>query len=54
MTVRILVVDDDGLNLKLVAHALQGEGYELISARDGEQALEQISKQAPKSSCAPG
>ena len=37
---RILVVDDDQLNLDVLVECLREEPYELISARNGVQALE--------------
>lgn len=36
---RILAVDDNPANLKLVEFLLDGEGYEIRTARDAEQAL---------------
>ena len=36
---RILVADDDEDILQLVAMILEGEGYEVIAARDGEEAV---------------
>jgi len=41
--IRILVVDDEPVNIKLVQAHLSGLGYEVIIARDGEEALEKIS-----------
>ncbi len=35
---RILVVDDDPLNLQFLTDLLQSRGYEVVTARDGEQA----------------
>ena len=37
---RILVVDDDDLNLDVLVECLKNESYELIQAHSGEQALE--------------
>jgi CheY-like chemotaxis protein len=42
----LLVVDDEPANLDIVAEHLDGEGYELVTAVDGQQALE-IVEQAP-------
>jgi pilus assembly protein CpaE len=48
MSTRILIVDDDELNLKLVASSLEKEGYELALARNGEEALELIKQHLPE------
>ncbi len=42
---RILAVDDSPTYRELIATALRGEGYEVISARSGEEALELVSVQ---------
>ncbi len=47
MTVRILLVDDEPLYLRLLKVNLESEGYEIISARNGEEALELISQDIP-------
>jgi CheY-like chemotaxis protein len=36
---RILVIDDEELTLTLLKSLLEGEGYEVIEARDGESGL---------------
>jgi pilus assembly protein CpaE len=46
MSIRILVVDDTELNLKMVSAILLKDGYEVITARNGFEALEVI-KSAP-------
>ncbi len=38
MTARILVVDDNPTNLKLVSDVLEFEGYEMLKAVDAEEA----------------
>jgi len=43
---RILAVDDSATYRELVATALRGEGYEVISARSGEEAIELLSVQS--------
>ncbi len=43
----ILTADDDPQLLRLVARNLQLEGYDVITASDGKQALEQIETHAP-------
>jgi twitching motility two-component system response regulator PilH len=44
---KILVVDDSPTDLKLVAGPLQQRGYEVITASDGEQALEKACREHP-------
>jgi len=44
---RVLVVDDDRLNLRILAGILQPEGFEVTQATSGELALEAYAKQAP-------
>jgi CheY-like chemotaxis protein len=39
---RILLVDDDDLNLDILVEYLKDEPYELVQAHDGEQALERL------------
>ena len=43
----ILVVDDSPTELKLMMSALDGKGYRIVTAIDGEQALEQAVRQRP-------
>ena len=43
----VLVADDDPHLLRLVTRNLQFEGYEVLPASDGQQALEQIEAQRP-------
>jgi PAS domain S-box-containing protein len=45
--VRILVVDDDPSSLKLARHALTGEGYRVICASEGEEALRLVETDSP-------
>ncbi len=47
MSARILVVDDTELNLKMVGSILQKDGYEVITARNGVEALEVIKTSPP-------
>jgi CheY-like chemotaxis protein len=44
----ILVVDDLPQNLDLLVHVLEREGYELILATDGAQALDIAAKEMPE------
>jgi len=43
----ILIADDDPQFLRLVMRTLQMEGYEVLSASDGQQALTQIENHSP-------
>jgi CheY-like chemotaxis protein len=43
----ILIVDDDPIIRDVLVEALQDEGYDVISCRDGQEALEVVSEQAP-------
>ena len=47
MPKRILIVDDEPDIIDLVIKTLEPEGYEIIAARDGEQALELAEKEPP-------
>jgi CheY-like chemotaxis protein len=40
----ILIVDDDRMNLALLKGTLVSNGYEAITAQDGEEALEELKK----------
>ncbi len=44
-TFRILVVDDDPFNLRIVSYALKQNGFDSITATSGEEALTVISQQ---------
>src|SRR5437764_302424 len=43
----ILVVDDDLQLLKIVAHNLVAEGYQVLTEREGQHALETIERDSP-------
>jgi len=43
----ILVVDDNPINLKLVADLLAFEGYRVLKAEDGEQAAASVEAEPP-------
>jgi DNA-binding response OmpR family regulator len=47
MPVKILVVDDEKLYIHLLQVNLQAEGYEVLYAMNGEDALELVSSQKP-------
>ena len=40
LSARILVVDDQRANAEVLAEALRGRGYDVVSAADGKSALE--------------
>jgi len=44
---RILAVDDDRNNLKMIAFLLREEGYEVITTDNGKEALELVDSQHP-------
>jgi DNA-binding response OmpR family regulator len=44
---KVLVVDDDPLFLKLTSTHLENEGFEVITAKDGCEAIEAARKQKP-------
>ena len=45
--VRILVVDDDPVINKLIRDILHEEGWEISSARDGEEAIRMVHENSP-------
>ena len=45
---RILVVDDNAINLKLAAAVLQAAGHDVMRATDAEDAQREIARQAPE------
>lgn len=47
MAYKILVVEDDPVNIRLVQARLQQEGFGIILARDGDVALEKIDMEKP-------
>lgn len=44
---KVLVVDDDPLFLKLTSTQLENEGYDVLTAKDGCEAIEAVRKQKP-------
>ncbi len=48
MIMRILVVDDDPPSVKMISFLLREEGYEVVSADNGESALELLDREAPE------
>ncbi len=47
MSIKILLVDDEPLYLRLLRVNLEAEGYEIVTAKNGEEALEIISQSMP-------
>jgi twitching motility two-component system response regulator PilH len=47
MAKTVLVVDDSQAHLKMMQAAVQGRGYEVLTAVDGEEALAQASAHHP-------
>jgi two-component system, cell cycle response regulator DivK len=45
---RILIVDDNPTNLKLVAYLMKANGYEVLTALDAPAALDQIRTRHPR------
>ena len=43
----ILIVDDDPIIRDVLVEALQDEGYDVVSCRDGQEALEAVAEQVP-------
>ena len=43
----VLVVDDEDLNIRLIEALLKPQGYEVILARDGEDALRKVAEMPP-------
>lgn len=48
MKSRILVVEDNPITLKLMRTALEVEGYEVLTAQDGESALQAVKESGPQ------
>ena len=46
---RILIVDDDPNLLVLLADQLKGDGFEIQTARDGQEALRRLRRAGPTS-----
>ena len=47
MAKKILVVDDELLIVKVLSLRLEGLGYDVVAAYDGEEALEKVQKENP-------
>ena len=44
---RVLVVDDNGLNVTLASYVLQAEGFDVASAGDAAEAIGQVTRSRP-------
>jgi two-component system, cell cycle response regulator len=44
---KVLIVDDDPLNVKLLTSMISGSNYDILKAYDGEEALDVISREHP-------
>ena len=47
MAQKILVIDDDRINVKIIQSRLENEGYEATTALDGTEGLEMVKKSLP-------
>ncbi|HHT0594213.1 TPA: response regulator [Legionella anisa] len=47
MTIKILIVEDNELNLDMLSRRLQRKGYEIISAVDGEKGVSMAKAENP-------
>jgi two-component system cell cycle response regulator len=47
MAARILIVEDNEINLSLMTYLLRAAGYEALEARDGEEGLHLAASTAP-------
>lgn len=45
---KILLVDDSPTELAVLSALFQGEGFEVVTARDGEAALEMLHRERPR------
>ena len=44
----ILIADDSPTELRMVVTALQNKGYQIVTAADGEEAIEKVTSQLPR------
>ena len=47
MNEKILIVEDNEINMKLIKTVLKSKGYALMEARDGEEALNAVTRERP-------
>ena len=43
----IMIVEDDFMNMRLVQHVLESEGYSVTTAANAQEALEQLASYKP-------
>jgi DNA-binding response OmpR family regulator len=48
VTPPIVIADDSATMLRLIRRALEEDGYEIVTAADGEEALERVREHAPR------
>jgi len=48
MRIKILLVDDEPSLVKVVSRRLEAEGFDVVTAMDGEEALQQVESEHPK------
>jgi len=46
--IKILVVEDSPTQLKMTVEALDGQGYEILTAMDGKEALQKVLSEQPQ------
>ncbi len=44
---KILIVEDNDMNLDMLSRRLIRKGYEIVTARDGQEGVDQASKETP-------
>jgi len=47
MKEKILIVEDNSLNMRLIEMTLRSKGYRLLTATDGEEALDMATREKP-------
>ena len=47
MANKILIVDDQAMMLKLMSHPLEQDGYTIVTAMTGQEALQKIQNEQP-------
>ena len=47
MSAKILIVDDEPNVLRLIGYALEIEGYEIVTAENGVEALDKVEAERP-------
>ncbi len=47
MARKVMVIDDDSVNRKMIAGILEKNGFQVLTARDGQEGLKLIEKEKP-------